>query len=106
MFLLYIKNRDSKSLHQEFKKYIKSNDLNLKIVYFDGRNNIDNEFTQRFKKSFLMGNFSWLQQNVLKQSNIYVFENGQVVNILYEKSKNITISDIKKFIEGVDKKYD
>ena len=106
-FFLYIANHSDEQFENEFKNYIIDNNLKEHIIYFNGWNQIDSEFVSDFKKNFVVSYFKSIDSKAYKQSNIYTYQNGKVVDMLYNKKVKINIEDVKNYIEKYgDKIYD
>lgn len=106
-FFLYIANHSDENFEKDFKNYIIDNDLKEHIIYFNGWNQLDDNFANEFINNFVDSRFKSLDLKVYKQSNIYTYQNGKVVDMLYTKRANINIEDVKKYIEKYgDEIYD
>lgn len=97
--ILYIsssKDQQVKSFEKKFKKYITENDLRDEIVYFDVLNYEGQDINDLFIK-YTGEKLKKLKKIVIP--NLIYFERGEILDILYVKENDITISDVKKFIE-------
>lgn len=98
-FILYISSssdQEVKKFEKKFKKYITENDLRDEIVYFDALN-LDDEYIDELFIQYTGKPLKKLKNIV--SPNLIFFENGEIMDILYVKENDITISDVKKFIE-------
>lgn len=106
-FFLYIANHSDEEFEIEFKDYINDNNLKEHIIYFNGWNQLDSTFVSDFKNNFVVSYFKSIDSKAYKQSNIYTYQNGKVVGMLYNKKVKINIEDVKNYIEKYgDKIYD
>lgn len=103
-FFLYISNHSSTAFELEFQKYIVNTDLQDNIVYLNGWNKLDTEFVKKFQNELFDSSLNNISYLYLKQSNLYFFKDGKVIDILYQERKNIVIEDVKKFIESIGEK--
>ncbi|HPF83450.1 MAG TPA: hypothetical protein PLV83_04735 [Bacilli bacterium] len=90
-------DQEIKSFEKKFKKYIKEEDLNNNIIYFDSIN-----LTPEYINELLIGyagNELINLKNIVTPNMLY-FENGKIVDILYAKKANIKLDDVKEFLEN------
>lgn len=100
-FYLYISNHNGNSdFDLNFKEYITNNNMKDQIIYLNGWNKLSHDFAQRFKNRLFSTNLNSVSFASLQQSNLYKFQNGKVIAVLYEDKSNINLNDIQKFIES------
>lgn len=100
VFFLYISN-NTDSFEADFKEYIISNNLSKNIIYFDGFSKLNTSLVSEFKNYLFIDSLKSISTNSLKQSNLYFFKNGKVINILYKEKRSINIDDVANFIESI-----
>lgn len=99
-FILYISNDDT-LFEEEFKDFIINNNVIRNMVFLNGLGKLDTKFLNDFQNNLFDEKLKNISLSALKQSNLYFFENGKVVNILYYEKYNINMNDVKLFIESV-----
>lgn len=92
------KDQEIKSFEQKFKKYITGNDLDLNdnIVYFDTID-LEQEYINNLFIKYTGTTFKKMKKIVVP--NLIYFSNGEIVDILYVKENEITISNVKSFMK-------
>lgn len=98
-FILYISNHNESSFDEELKQLILELNLNENMIYFNGFNKINNNFIKNFKVEFL-NDYLNIGNEALKQSNLYVFKDGKIVDSLYKNKSEIIIMDVKLYLES------
>lgn len=101
-FFLYISNANEESFELDFKEYITDNNLDLSIIYINGWNQLDIGFVKDFKNKFFVQDLLNVDVSYLQQSNVYLFKNGKIADLLYKQKSKINLGDVEKFIEGFD----
>lgn len=85
-----------KDFEKKFKKYISSNDLVDNIIYFDAVD-LEQEYINDLFTRYIGPTFKKFKQIVVP--NLIYFSNGEIVDILYVKENEITMSAVKKFMK-------
>lgn len=98
--IIYISKSDNELIdifEIDFKKYIKEKELSSEIVYLNtsniaisDRDKIAAYFNDEFKR---------LSLDLLDNSNLLLFKDGKIVDIMYLTKKDIDIKDVKVFLE-------
>lgn len=98
--IIYISKSDNELIdifEIDFKKYIKEKELSSEIVYLNtsniaisDRDKIAAYFNDEFKR---------LPLDLLDNSNLLLFKDGKIVDIMYLIKKDIDIKDVKLFLE-------
>lgn len=97
--IIYIsKSNDQsvKTFEKKFKKYILSNDLNDNIIYFDV-STLEQEYINDLLIKYIGPTFKKFKQIVVP--NLIYFSNREIVDVLYVKENEITMSAVKKFMK-------
>lgn len=97
--VLYISrsnDQEIKSFEKSFKKYISENDLNNSIVYFDAID-LEDEYINDLFLKYIGSTFKKMKKIVVP--NLIYFENGEIVDMLYVKDNDITMSNVRKFMK-------
>lgn len=89
-------DQNIKEFEKKFKKYILNNDLNNNIIYFDV-SNIEQDDVNNLFIQYIGSNFKKFKQIVVP--NLIYFSNGEIVDVLYVKENEITMSAVKKFMK-------
>lgn len=84
-----------KNFEKKFKKYILNNDLNNNIIYFDAAL-LEQEYINDLFIQYIGPTFKKFKHIVVP--NLIYFSNGEIVDILYVKENEITMSAVKKFM--------
>ena len=98
-FYLYIANSADEEFEEEFRKYIIEHGLKTQIVYFNAYNKLDKKFIKEFKRKFFSSELQKIDEKSLIQSNLYTYEDGKIVDVLYENSQKINLIDVKIYME-------
>ena len=99
--LLYVSfGNDSsiKEFENEFKNLIVTNNISSNFIYIDLNYVTDKNFVLSIKENFFSEELKNKNIKLEKQSNIFVFENGKIVDILYSSKQNINLVDVKRFL--------
>ena len=105
-FILYISNHRNSTFDLEFKQYVIENELIDNIIYFDGWNQLNNNFVKVFRSEFFSSNMD-INLMGLKQTNLYTYQEGNIVNVLYKNKQEIDMNDVKLYLESYgDANYD
>lgn len=99
-FVLYISNGDS-VFEKEFKNYIESYNLVDKIIFLNGWNKLNSNFAVKFKKEMFDSRIQDISVDALQQANLYYFENGKIVSLLYKDKQKISMLDVKNYLESI-----
>lgn len=100
-FILYISNNDT-LFEEEFKDFIISNNVTKNIVFLNGWGRLNIDFLKDFQNNLFDEKMKNISISALKQSNLYFFKSGKVVDLLYYEAHDIGINDVKVFIESVE----
>ena len=85
-----------KNFENQFKNLIDEYNISSEFIYVDLNLIKDKNFILNIQENFF--NDKLQKINLKKQSNILVFENGEIVNILYSSEEKINISDVRRFL--------
>ena len=105
LYVSYGNDKYLNSFEKEFKELLKEYNLKSNFVFVNlnavSNKNFLNELRENFFSDDLNNNYIKLE----KQSNMFLFKNGEIVKILYYAEQRINIDDVKKFLvsEGVIK---
>lgn len=97
-FIIYVSKSNDQSIkdfEKKFKKYILNNDLNNNIIYFE-TSNLEQEKVNDLFIKYIGPNLNKFKQIVVP--NLICFSNGKIVDILYIKENEISMSAVKKFM--------
>lgn len=100
--ILYTSNSLDVSLmefEKSFRDYIVENELSKEIVYLN-LNQISSRFYNNLKEKYSIKELKQVEypQN---QANIYVLENGKIIDVLYKNSTPISLEDVSSFLDRV-----
>ena len=100
--ILYTSNSLDASLmefEESFRDYIVENELSKEIVYLN-LNQISSRFYNNLKEKYSIKELKQVEypQN---QANIYVLENGKIIDVLYKNSTPISLEDVSSFLDRV-----
>ena len=102
--IIYLGNSKKESLkefEEEFNKYINEESLNKNIIYID-LSEVSKNFDKKIKNKFNeTSNFNNLDVNFNNDENIIVIEESKLVNILYRKTSDIKIEEVKIFLKEI-----
>lgn len=102
--IIYLGNSKKESLkefEEEFNKYINEESLNKNIIYID-LSEVSKNFDKKIKNKFNENsNFNNLDVNFNNDENIIVIEESKLVNILYRKTSDIKIEEVKIFLKEI-----
>lgn len=94
-------NFSIEKFERSFRDYIVKNELSKEIIYLN-LNQVSSDFYASIKEKY----FDSSLKNVeipLNQTNIYVFEDGKIIDILYKESKMVSLEDVKVFLDRIMK---
>lgn len=100
--LLYISfGNDSsiKNFENDFKNLIGKYNIKSNFIYVDLNSVTDKNFIKNIQENFFSTDLKNKNINLTKQSNIFVFENGNIVDVLYNSKQQINLDDVKRFLE-------
>lgn len=100
--ILYTSNSLDMSLQEfeeSFRSYIVKNELSKDIVYLN-LNQVSSRFYDNLKEKYTVNE---LKQVVFpqNQANIYVLENGKIIDILYRSNTTISLEEVSSFLNKV-----
>lgn len=97
--LLYISfgnDSSTKEFENEFKDLINKHNIISEFIYIDLNLITDKNFVSDMKSTFFSDKLKNI--NLEKQSNLLLFENGKVANVLYSSKQQINIADVERFL--------
>lgn len=97
--VMYIASSDDQSIktfEKKFKNYIVENDLNNEIVYFD-TDDLENQYVSDLIMPYVGPKLKKLKSIVVP--NMVYFENGEIVDVLYNKNTTLTKQAMIEFLE-------
>lgn len=88
-----------KEFEESFRNYIVKNELSKEIVYLN-LNQVSSRFYSNLKEKYAINELKQIEfpQN---QANIYVLENGKMIDILYRSGTSISLEDVSSFLNKV-----
>lgn len=95
IYLSARKGNNISNFEEKFADYLKDNNLNSSIVYFDV-NKVDENTLTKMKVNYFSTELLKIELKAFP--NILVFEDGKVVDVLYEEEHKISINDVKKLM--------
>ena len=99
--LLYVSfGNDSsvKGFEDEFKRLIVTKNISSNFIYIDLNYVTDKNFVSNIKNSFFSEELKNKNLKLEKQSILFVFEGGKIVDVLYSNRQNINLADVTRFL--------
>lgn len=99
--LLYVSfGNDSsvKDFENEFKDLINKHNVSSNFIYIDLNIVNDKNIMVDIQENFFDEDLKNKNIIVERQSNIFVFENGKIVDVLYTSKSNINLNDVKRLL--------
>lgn len=96
LYMSFGNDSSTKEFENEFKDLINKHNIISEFIYIDLNLITDKNFVSDMKSTF----FSDKLKNISleKQSNLLLFENGKVANVLYSSKQQINIEDVERFL--------
>lgn len=85
----------TKKFDKKLKDYILKEDIKSQFIYLDG-NHLSTNFLNNFQKKYFEGS---LRNIYLGYPNMFILENGKVIDVLYKLNSDPNIKDVKPFLE-------
>ena len=98
--IIYMSSSNNKNLEEfekELKKYIVDKNLTKEIVYLNMFNVSDTFYNEFYLKYF--NESSNINVDLTKEPNIFIVNNGKVINYLLSDKEQINMEDVKKFFK-------
>lgn len=99
--LLYVSfgnDASIKDFEYEFKNLIGKHNINSYFIYVDLNLVTDKKFISNVQQNFFSDELKNKNINLERQSNIFVFENGKIVDILYSSKQIINLNDVQRLL--------
>lgn len=87
-----------KDFENEFKYLISKHNISSDFIYIDLNLVSDKNFISNIQNNFLSEDLKNKNIKLDKQSNIFVFENGKIVDVLYNSKQTIDLEDVQRFL--------
>lgn len=98
LYLSYGRNDDTKKFELDLKSFIEQNNLKSSFVYINLGSIKNKKFLAEFSDKFFSQELKDKKANLLKQSNILIFRDGVVSDMLYYTNQDININDVRLFL--------
>jgi len=96
LYMSFGNDASVKEFEYEFKVMIDEYNLSSQFIYIDLNLVNDKNFISSIQNQFFDEKLQNL--NLEKQSNIFLFEEGKVVDVLYSSEQTINLFDVKRFL--------
>lgn len=92
-------NPSIEEFEKDFRNYIVENELSKEIIYLN-LNQVSSNFYATLKERYLIED---LKKNniVTEQANIYLFEDGKIVEVLYKEEASISLKEVVAFLDRI-----
>ncbi len=100
--ILYTSDSSDVSLQnfeKSFRDYIVENELSKEIIYLN-LNQVRPRFYSNLKEKYFDEHLKYIAIPS-NQANLYVLENGKIVDLLYKDIANISLEDVTAFLDRV-----
>lgn len=87
-----------KDFELKFKDFIKTENIRSNFIYLDLNLINDKKFIINIKNSFFSEELKNNEISLEKQSNIFVFKNGKIIDVLYTSKQTINLFDVNRFL--------
>lgn len=87
-----------KDFEIEFKNLIDKNNISSNFIYVDLNAIEDKNFIEKIQNNFFSEELKNKNIKLLKQSNIFVIENGKIIDVLYNSKQTINLRDVKQIL--------
>ncbi len=100
IYASYSSDFSIENFESQFREYIINHELTKEIVYLN-LSQVGSKFYDTLKDKYFIDD---LKKVTLPkgQANMYAFENGKIVDILYRDSANITLNDAITFLQKAE----
>lgn len=98
LYMSYGNDASVKDFENEFKKLIDEHNISSNFLYIDLNSITDKNFVSKLKDSFFSQSLNNKNIDLHKQSNIFLFESGQIEDVLYNSKEKINLIDVKIFL--------
>ena len=100
--ILYLSHNgnDTKVFERELRSFIEQNNMRSSLVYINLDTIKNKKFLTEFADKFFSKELKAKNVNMLKQSNILVFKDGVVTDMLYYSKQSINMNDVHLFLSG------
>ncbi|MBE6152584.1 MAG: hypothetical protein E7165_04665 [Firmicutes bacterium] len=98
LYVSYGNDSSVKRFEDEFKRLIVTKNISSNFIYIDLNYVTDKNFVLNIKNSFFSEELKNKNLKLEKQSNIFVFENGKIIDVLYGNRQNISLTDVTRFL--------
>jgi hypothetical protein len=87
-----------KDFENQFKDLISGYNISSNFIYVDLNAITDKNFISNIKENFFSDSLKNKNIELAKQSNIFIFEDGKIVDILYNSKQKINLADVERFL--------
>ena len=98
IYISYGKDEITQDFEKELKNFIEQKKIKSSFVYIDLDNIKNKKFLSEFSEKFFSQSLKSKNIKLIKQSNLFVFKNGKVSDMLYYSKQSININDIHLFL--------
>ena len=98
LYVSYGNDSSVKRFEDEFKRLIVTKNISSNFIYIDLNYVTDKNFVLNIKNSFFSEELKNKNLKLEKQSNIFIFENGKIIDVLYGNRQNISLTDVTRFL--------
>ncbi len=90
-------NINIEKFEKDFNKYIIKHNLTKDIIYLN-MVNVSDSFYDKFYLNYFKEN-SHINVDLKKEPNLFIFENGEIVDYLLSSKEEITLDKVKEFFK-------
>lgn len=98
LYISFGNDQSIKNFENEFKNFINKYEIESEFIYADLNLISNKNFMTELQEQFFSDVLKNSNMELNKQSNLFIFENGKVVDILYFSKKTIKLDDVKAFL--------
>ena len=98
LYVSYGNDSSVKRFEDEFKRLIVTKNISSNFIYIDLNYVTDKNFVLNIKNSFFSEELKNKNLKLEKQSNIFILENGKIIDVLYGNRQNISLTDVTRFL--------
>lgn len=93
------KDKETKSFEKKLKKYISEEELKDQIVYVNTDEIVDKSFYQNFISNYFNSELKNKKISLEYLPNMVTLRDGKVQDVLVTYDSNVTVDDVKRFLE-------
>lgn len=98
LYMSYGNDATVKDFEKEFKNVINEYNIKASFIYIDLNMISNKKFSSELKDTFFSEELINKGIEVLKQPNLFIFEDGKIIDVLYSAKQQINIDDIKRYL--------